>query len=127
MGLGHDNDQHHCSSHQMFESLIKQAIDNLAGRMTEGVTAMREQNASTAVSMEKTHKALDQVLSNQADRREWCGKQGSRIDSLEKSDNYQWAAIHDLRKKVYIGVGIAICSQVALVPIVVSIIKVWWP
>ena len=47
MGLGHDNDQQHCPSHQMFESLIKQALDNLSERMIEGVAALRTQNEAT--------------------------------------------------------------------------------
>ena len=127
MGMGHDNDHNHCSSHQMFESLIKQALDNLSERMTDGVDALRMQNQATTEALEKTHRALEQVLSNQADRREWCGKQGSRIDALEKSDNYQWAAIHDLRKKVYMAAGAIVLAQVVAVPVALIILKKVWP
>lgn len=127
MGLGHDNDQQHCPSHQMFESLIKQALDNLSDRMTDGVAALRSQNQATTEALQKTHSALEQVLSNQADRREWCGKQGSRIDALEKSDNYQWSAIHDLRKKVYMAAGAIVLAQVVVVPVALIILKKVWP
>lgn len=127
MGLGHDNDQQHCPSHQMFESLIKQALDNLSERMTDGVDALRAQNQATTDAMEKTHRALEQVLINQADRRELCGKQCSRIDALHTSDEYQWAEIRALRRAVHIGIGIAICSQVVVVPMMLLIIKKVWP
>jgi hypothetical protein len=128
MGMGHDNDQgNHCASHGMFESLIKQAIDNLGVRLVDGVDAMRKQNEATVKALGKNADALEKVLSNQAERREWCGKQCSRIDNLEKSDDYQWAEIRDLRKKVYMGVGVVLAAQVVVVPIMVTIVKKVWP
>lgn len=96
-----------CASHEMFEKLMTQSIDNLAAKISEGIQIM-----TTAAS--DNGKDLQKVLENQADRRELCGKQGARITALEASDRDQWKTIGDTQKKVWVGMGVLTALQFAV-------------
>ena len=58
---------HKCSSHEMFEQMMQRSIDNLAEKITAGIKTFTEQSSANG-------RMLQQVLENQADRRELCGK-----------------------------------------------------
>lgn len=96
-----------CSTHATFEKLIENGLTNLGDRLQQLAEALTSQSAANG-------KAIGQVLENQADRRELCGRQNARLDGLEKSDGDQWTAITELRKYMWIGVGIVIAAQVIL-------------
>lgn len=107
--------EHQCSSHSMFEKMMMTAIQTLADKISEGIHVMT--SAATSNGQD-----LKQVLENQADRRELCGKQGARITSLEVSDRDQWKAIDDTRKKVWLGMGLLAAAQFA-VPLAIHFLK----
>lgn len=96
-----------CATHATFEKLIENGLANLGDRLQQLAEALTSQSAANG-------KAIGQVLENQADRRELCGRQNARLDGLEKSDVDQWTAITELRKYMWIGVGIVIAAQVIL-------------
>lgn len=96
-----------CSSHAMFERFLQQSMESLGDRLAQLAEALTSQSKSNG-------EAIAKVLANQADRRELCGQQNARLDNLESSDKDQWKAIDDLRKYVWIGVGIMVAAQVAL-------------
>ena len=93
-----------CQSHSMFERMLTSSIDNLAEKFSQWAEEQGKQSAANGVALQK-------VLDNQADRRELCGKQGSRIDALVSSDTDQWEAINYTRKMVNIGIGLVLCGQ----------------
>ena len=103
-----------CATHSTFEKLIENGLANLGDRLQQLAEALTSQSRANG-------DAIKQVLENQADRRELCGKQNARIDGLEKSDGEQWDAITDLRKDgaaqwkyIWIGFGVILAAQVAL-------------
>jgi len=96
-----------CSSHEMFERFLRQSMESLGNRLAELAEALTSQSKANG-------EAIHKVLANQADRRELCGQQNARLDNLESSDKDQWTAINDLRKYVWVGVGIMVAAQVAL-------------
>lgn len=96
-----------CSTHATFEKLIENGLANLGDRLQQLAEALTSQSAANG-------KAIGQVLENQADRRELCGRQNARLDGLEKSDADQWIAITEIRKYMWIGVGIVLAAQVVL-------------
>lgn len=96
-----------CSSHEMFERFLQQSMESLGNRLADLAEALTSQSKANG-------EAINKVLANQADSRELCGQQGARLDNLEVSDKDQWRAINDLRKYVWIGVGIMVAAQVVL-------------
>lgn len=96
-----------CSSHLMFEKMMMTAIDNLADKITEGISAI------TTASL-GNDRQLKQVLDSLSTRNELCGQRGAKIDGLASSDLTQWRAIDDLRKKIYVGMGVVVALQMAV-------------
>ena len=124
MGLGHDNETGRvCSSHSMFDTMIKQSLDNVSDRLVDGIEAIHKQPETVAKALERNSDALTQVLANQADRRELCGKQNAKIENLEKSDDLQWKCIHAINKKIHMAIGAVILAQIIVPPICILIFK----
>lgn len=96
-----------CSTHATFEKLIENGLTNLGDRLQQLAEALTAQSRANGDDIRR-------VLDNQSKRGELCGKQNARLDGLEKSDGDQWTAITELRKYMWIGVGIVLAAQVAL-------------
>lgn len=107
-----------CSSHLMFERMIQQAMEGLGGQIERLADAVTEQNKAN-------NELLAQLLKDQAGRRELCGQQNARLDSLErnaaadKQDNAEshrelWSATNKLRFYVFVGVGLVVAINAVL-------------
>lgn len=96
-----------CATHATFEKLIENGLENLGDRLQQLAEALTSQSRANG-------DAIRQVLENQADRRELCGKQNARLNTLEESDRDQWLAINEVRKYIWIGFGIMVAAQFAL-------------
>lgn len=110
-----------CSSHAMFEQLIKKDLNNLTNKIAEGLENLAKQSAINGTD-------IKQVLQNQSDRRELCGRQNARIDEIDKkiisiqeTDKVQWDAINNMRKYIYIGLGVITTLQF-VIPLLMKII-----
>jgi len=78
--------------------------------------------------MKKALRKLDEIQESQAVRRERCASNEGALkaasDALKEVKQEaadQWKAINDLKKLVYIGVGVALTSS-ALAPIVTGVV-----
>ncbi len=115
-------DEHQCSSHRLFEKMMQQSLENLAGKITEGIRVFSEQSASNGEMLQK-------VLENQSERRALCGKQSGRIDAHEFRLDSHGDKIRTLdnelketNKNLYIGVGLVIAVQTIVAPIIIWLI-----
>lgn len=104
-----------CPSHDIFERLVAQSIENLTSKISEGIEALNSQSAANGDSIRL-------VLENQSARKEMCGKQTARVDNLIKSDEDQWTAINETRKTVWIGIGIIGVVQIVIVPVALALV-----
>ncbi len=94
-----------CSAHATFEKMFQQSIDNLAESIRAGIASLAQQSVANGDD-------LSQVLKNQADRRELCGKQGARLDGAEDDIRNIWKVTADLRRLVYMFAGGLVVVQV---------------
>lgn len=104
-----------CSSHDMFERMLTNSLDNLAEKIDGGIKAM-------TLAAVDNGKDLKVVLANQAVRSEKCGQQDARINNLVANDKLQWVAIDKVKERVWIGMGLLVALQVAI-PLVLHLIK----
>lgn len=66
-------------------------------------------------TMTRLEAKVDKLLDLESTRAAACAGHGERIKHLEESDRDQWRVLSDLRKHIYVGIGVALAAQFGVV------------